>query len=198
MDEKEIAKQYRRWHFLDFLGVVVWVMNRGLRGRGLVERTPPRLTGEPPLVELDRLVKLAAMGHNPEVVLDDEQLGQVAELFQTVCSKDGAVSSEEEAMMKRYLASYHQTGREEVAVEEFLTAFKEHHLSEAQVKETCHNLRTRLRRGAAEKIVEQLFRLARLHGFDPAEQRMVEHIGEYLGLMSAEIREAELGSRREK
>jgi len=196
MDEKERAKEYRLWHFLDFLGVLVWVMNRGLRGRGLVESTPPRLTGEPPLVELDNLVKLAALGKSPEAVLDDEQLAEVGELFQAVAIRDGSVSSEEESLMKQFLAAHAASGAKEINAEEFLEAFKNHHVSDIKLKETCHLLRTRLRPGAAEQVLESLFRLARLHGFDSSEQRMVEDIGEYLGLMSSEIRLAENASRR--
>ena len=197
MDEKERAKQYRQWHFLDFLGVLVWVMNRGVRGRGVIERSPSRLTGEPPLVELDRLVKLAALGKSPDAVLDQEQMQEVSDLFQAVAIQDGSVSSEEEALMKQFLATHARSGAKEIEVEEFLEAFRNHHVSEAKLKETCHLLRTRLRPGAAEQVVESLFRLARLHGFEHDEQHMVENVGEYLGLMSSEIRLAELTSRKE-
>jgi len=197
MDEQERAKQYRQWHFLDFLGVLVWVMNRGLRGRGLVEHTPPRLTGEPPLVELDRLVRLAALGKSPDAVLDREQLEEVGDLFQAVAIQDGSVSSEEEALMKQFLAAHAATGAKEIEVENFLAAFRNHHVSDAKLKETCHLLRTRLRSRATEQVVESLFRLARLHGFDQDEQHIVENIGEYLGLMSSEIRLAENASRKE-
>ena len=195
MDEKERAKEYRFWHFLDFLGVLVWVMNRGLRGRGLVESTPPRLTGEPPMIELDNLVKLAAAGKSPEAVLDKEQLAEVGELFQAVAMRDGSVSTEEQDLMKQFLAAHAASGKKEIDAGEFLEAFKRHHVDNARLKETCFLLRTRLRPGAAEQVVESLFRLARLHGFTREEQRMVEDIGEYLGLMSSEIRLAENAAR---
>ena len=197
MDEKEKEKQYRLWHFLDFLGVLVWVMNRGIRGHGLVESIPPRLTGEPPLVELDNLVKLAALGKSPEARLDDEQMAEAGELFQAVAMRDGSVSSEEEALMREFLAAHAATGAKEIHVEEFLKAFKNHHVDDLKLKATCHLLRTRLKPGAAEQIVESLFRLAILHGYTREEQRMVVDIGEYLGLMSSEIRLAESAARRE-
>jgi len=77
-----------------------------------------------------------------------------------------------------------------------LVAFKDHHSSDAGLKETCHLLRTRLRPGAAEQIVESLYRLAYLHGLDFKERRGVERIGEYLGLFSSEIRIAESTAKR--
>ncbi len=196
MDEKERDKQYRLWHFLDLLGVVTWVMNRGIRGSALVEKTPPRTTGEPPMVELDRLVKLAAAGKAPDVAVDDEQMDQIVSLFQMVALGDGSISSEETAAMKRFIEGHLPPASPEIEVEHFLTAFKDHHRSDANLKETCHLLRTRLRPGAAEQIVESLYRLAYYHGLDLEERREVEKIGEYLGLFSSEIRLAESAARK--
>ncbi len=196
MDEKERDKQYRLWHSLDFLGVVTWVMNRGIRGSALIEKTPPRLTGEPPIVELDRLVKLAAAGKAPDVAVDDEQMEQIVSLFHTVALRDGSISSEETDAMKRFIKGHLPPGSPEMEIEHFLTAFKDHHSSDANLKETCHLLRTRLRPGAAEQIVESLYRLAYFHGLDFEERREVEKIAEYLGLFSSEIRLAETAARK--
>lgn len=196
MDEKERAREYRHWHFLDFLGVVTWLMNRGIRGRALIEHIPPRLTGEPPMVELDRFVRLAAAGKMPQVPLDEEQLEQISSLFKAVALRDGAVSFEEKAAMIKFVEAHSEAGTSEIEVEEFLTAFKNYHQTDAQLKDTCYLLRTRLRPGAAEQIIESLFRLAYLHGLDLEERTMVERIGEYLGLFSSEIRIAESAARR--
>ncbi|NQT35295.1 TerB family tellurite resistance protein [bacterium] len=196
MDEKERDKQYRLWHFLDLLGVITWVMNRGIRGSAMVHKTPPRQTGEPPMVELDRLVKLAALGKAPDAVVDDEQMEQIVSLFHTVAFRDGSVSSEETAAMKKFIEGHLPPGSPEIEVEHFLIAFKDHHSSDANLKETCHLLRTRLRPGAAEQIVESLYRLAYFHGLDLEERCEVEKIGEYFGLFSSEIRLAESAARR--
>lgn len=196
MDEKERAKQYRLWHFLDFLGVVTWVMNRGIRGSALIDSTPPRLTGEPPMVELDRVVKLAAVGKSPKVPVDDEQMGQIVSLFHRVAARDGHISSEETDAMKRFIEGHLPEGSPEMEIEHFVSAFKDHHSTDANLKETCFMLRTRLKAGSAEQIVEALYRLAYHHGLEFEERRDVEKIGEYLGLLSAEIRLAESAARR--
>ncbi|NQU04967.1 MAG: TerB family tellurite resistance protein [Calditrichaeota bacterium] len=196
MEEKERAKQYRHWHFLDLLGVVTWVMNRGIRGSALIDRTPPRLTGKPPMVELDRLLKLAAIGKAPDITVDTEQMDQIVSLFHKVALQDGSISSEETAAMKRFVKGHFPEGSSEMKVEHFLTAFKDHHSSEANLKETCYLLRTRLKPGAAKQIVESLYRLAFLHGLESEERREIEKIGEFLGLFSAEIRLAESAARR--
>jgi len=195
MDEKEDAKQYRLWHFLDFLGVVTWVMNRGIRGRAIIENAPPRLTGEPPMAELERLVKLAAIGKAPNVVVDGEQMDQIVSLFHKVAARDGSVSSEETAAMKKFIKGHLPEGSPEMEIEHFIRAFKEHHSLDANLKETCYLLRTRLKPGAAEQIIESLYRLAYHHGLEFEERREVEKIGEYLGLFSSEIRLAESAAR---
>lgn len=196
MDEKEKAHHRRVWHFLDLLGVVTWVMNRGIRGRGLIENVPPRLTGEPPMIELDRLVRLAATGQTPPATLDSEEMEQVASLFKDVAIRDGSVSSEENEAMRSFIESHVREGETEIEVEDFVSAFKDYHHSEAKLKETCFLLRTRLRPGAADQILEALYRLAYLHGLEHEERRAVEKIGEYLGLFSSEIRLAESAARR--
>jgi len=113
----------RLWHFLDFLGIVTWVMNRGIRGSAIVEKTPPRLTEEPPMLELDRVVKLAAAGKKPGIVVDDEQMEQIVSLFNKVALRDGSISSEETEAMKRYIEGHLQPGSSEMEVEHFLAAF---------------------------------------------------------------------------
>jgi len=196
MEERERARQYRHWHFLDFLGVVTWVMNRGIRGSALIERTPPRLTGGPPMVELDHLVKLAAIGKAPDITVDTEQMEQIVSLFSKVALQDGSVNSEETTAMKKFVEGHLPERSSEMKAEHFLIAFKDHHSSEANLKETCYLLRTRLKPGAAEQIVESLYRLAYLHGLEFEERREVEKIAEFLGLFSAEIRLAESAARR--
>ncbi len=196
MDEKERTHQRRVWHFLDMLGVVTWVMNRGIRGRALIESAPPRLTGEAPMVELDRIVRLAAAGKAPPAILDDEEIEQVAALFKVVAVRDGNVSYEENAAMKRFVEKHAKEDETEIEVEDFLTAFMDYHQSDAHLKDTCFLLRTRLKPGTAEQIMEALYRLAYLHGLEHEERRAVEKIGEYLGLFSSEIRLAESAARR--
>ena len=196
MDEKERDKQYRLWHFLDFLAVVTWVMNRGIRGRALFENAPLRLTGEPPMVELARLVKLAAIGKAPNVVVDGEQMDQIGSLFHRVAARDGSISSEETTAMKKFIEDHFSKGSPEMEIEHYVRAFKDHHSSDANLKETCYLLRTRLKQGAAEQIIESLYRLAYHHGLEVEERNEVEKIGEYMGLFSSEIRLAESAARR--
>lgn len=192
-------KESRSWHFWKFMRPILSILSfNWIRDRIMGRKIMSELGDDPPLIALDKLATVGLVKEEILKVSDLKIYPQILEAARLVCEQDGEVSAEEVEFVENFIRELLPVVVEKAKHEELITFFKTIDASTVNFRNVCHAIKTNLSQKQRQQFLNEIYRLAYLHDLDHNERRLVDDIGQKIGLDATDIRSSAFAARQER
>lgn len=198
MNREDELKEHRKWRLWEFVGAFISIFHfRPWRDLTMGRTIMPRLDREPPLVALDKIAQEGLKEAPTMPIAKSETVMLVLDVFKAVAAQDGVISDEERNFVRSFLQKHRSAKWQEDEINAFLLAFDERNTSDFSLKNSCFLISKHASEDLRQQIFEALYQFGYLHVLLPAERRLVDQIGEWLGLNNSTLRAVSLRAFRQ-
>jgi len=192
-------REARSWRFWEFMNVLLSLLTfRWIRDRIMGRKIFKTLDEEPPLVGLDKLATEGLVAEEFLKISDLKVYPSILEIARLVCESDGEVSAEEVEFVENYVNEILPAPVEQSKRDELKKYFKDIDVSTINFRNVCHAIKSNLSHSLQHQFFSELYRLAYLHDLEHKERRLVDEIGQRIGLGATDIRTSAFSARQER
>ncbi|MBT7616238.1 MAG: hypothetical protein HN590_03015 [Calditrichaeota bacterium] len=192
-------REARSWRLWEFLNVILRFFTfRPWKAFTMRKKIIQTLDDEAPLVGLDRLATEGLVAEELLKISDLKVYPQILEMARLVCESDGEVSAEEVEFVENYINEILPASVEQSKRDEIMEFFKTIDVSTINFRNTCHAIKSNLSHSQQHQFLNEIYRLAYLHDLDAKERRLVDDIGQRIGLGATDIRTSAFSARQER